>query len=217
MKSSTCIAVLLGAVGLVTMGDRALAQESASHRHMGHVLDGFRGTPEGGGLLPTATDEAGVAAQHAGLAMRSPDNLAGIQRHIRHVLNAIDPSMEASGPGKCYGLAKAAQGVATHVGLAANSDGASDNVKLHAEHVSTAANNVVAWAQRIVELCNQVKEAETAAAAAEMAQEIQELTQAIADGRDANGDGRIGWGEGEGGLAQAAQHMNLMKRGEGMD
>ncbi len=216
MRFSTGVALLV-AVGAVATSDPAIAQDSPAHRHMGHVLDGFRGTPEGAGLLPTAGDEAAVAVQHAGLAMRSADNLAGIQRHIGHVLNAIDPSMEASGPGKGYGLIKAAEGVATHSGLAANSDGASDNVKRHAEHVSTSANNVVAWARRIVELCNQVKEAESAAAAAEMAQEIQVLTQAISDGKDANEDGRIGWGEGEGGLAQVVQHMNLMKRGEGMD
>ncbi len=103
------------------------------------------------------------------------------------------------------------------VGLAADSEGASQNVKTHAAHVGASADNVVMWAERILELGSQVKEAETAGAAAEMAQEIQMLTQAIVDGLDANEDGRIGWGEGEGGLAQAVQHMNLMKRGEGMD
>ena len=216
MRFSTGVALLV-AVGAVATNDAAIAQDSPAHRHMGHVLDGFRGTPEGVGLLPAAGEEAAVAAQHAGLAASNPDNLAGIQRHIGHVLNAVDPSMEASGPGKGYGLIKAAEGVATHVGLAANSDGASDNVKRHAEHVSASANNVAAWARQIVELCNQVKEAESAAAAAELAQEIQTLTQAIAEGRDANEDGRIGWGEGEGGLAQAIQHMNLMKRGEGRE
>ena len=216
MKFSTGVGLLLGAVALVTVGEQAAAQ-SPSQRHMGHVLDGFRGTPEGVGLLPAAGEEAAVAAQHAGLAMRSPDNLAGIQRHIGHVMNAVDPSVEESGPGKGYGLLKAAQGVATHVGLAADSEGASQNVKTHAAHVGASAGNVVMWAERIMELGSQVKEAETAGAAAEMAQEIQMLTQAIVDGRDANEDGRIGWGEGEGGLAQAVQHMNLMKRGEGMD
>ena len=216
MRFSSGVALLV-AVGAVATSDPAVAQDSPAHRHMGHVLDGFRGTPEGVGLLPAAGEEAAVAATHAGLATRNPDNLGSIQRHIGHVLNAVDPTVEESGPGKGYGLLKAAQGVATHVRLAADSEGASQNVKTHAAHVGASAGNVVMWAERILELGSQVKEAETAGAAAEMAQEIQMLTQAIVDGQDANEDGRIGWGEGEGGLAQAVQHMNLMKRGEGMD
>ena len=36
------------------------------------------------------------------------------------------------------------------------------------------------------------------------------------DGMDADGDGEITWQEGEGGLAQAAQHMQFMKEGEGL-
>ena len=217
MKSLIIGSVALLTLGPVAMGHQAVAQDMASHRHMGHVMDGWRDTPEEKGLLPAAADEAKVVATHIGLAMRSPDDLASIQRHVAHVMHAIDPSVETSGPGKGYGLIKAAQGAATHVRLAANTDDASDNVKLHANHAGTSASNVVMWAERIAELCGQVKAAETAAAAAELAQEIQSLAQAITDGSDANGDGRTSWGEGEGGLAQATQHMNLMKRGEGMN
>ena len=35
-------------------------------------------------------------------------------------------------------------------------------------------------------------------------------------GHDANGDGRTGWQENEGGLQQAEQHSNIMKKGEGL-
>ena len=75
MRFSTGLALLV-AVGVVATSDPALAQESASHRHMGHVLDGFGGTPEGQGLLPTAAAEAQVAATHAGLALRNPTTWA---------------------------------------------------------------------------------------------------------------------------------------------
>ena len=232
MRFSTGLALLV-AVGVVATSDPALAQESASHRHMGHVLDGFRGTPEGQGLLPTAAAEAQVAATHAGLALRNPDDLGAIQRHIGHVMNAIDPTVEESGPGKGYGLVQAAQGVATHIGLAANSDGASDNIKTHANHVSMAANNVVTWGWHVLELGEQVKNAESAGAVAELAKEIQMAIQAIVDGDDADTNGRTSWSERccsssklgppvgrvsgapGGGLAQAEQHMGLMKRGEG--
>ena len=132
-------------------------------------------------------------------------------------MNALDPSVEAGGPGKGYGVLKAATGAATHIGLAANSGDASDNVKLHANHVETSVNNVVEWARRVIELCAEAKAAEDQAVAAELAKEIQAMTQAMVSGQDADGNGRTSWGEGEGGLEQASFHMGLMKRGEGID
>jgi hypothetical protein len=181
---------------------------------MGHVADGWGDTPEGAGLLPTAVAEAEIAAQHAALAASAGD-LAGMKRHIAHVLNAIDPTVQASGPGKGYGVVKAATGAATHIRLAAGSDGASDNVKAHANHVGTAADNVTKWAARVVELGTQIEATDDAATAAEMVAEIATITQAIVSGTDANGDGRTSWGENEGGLEQASFHLNLMKQGEG--
>ena len=207
-------AVLTATVCLFAISGDIAAQ--ASHAHMGHVADSWGDAPDEAGLLPTASAEAEIAALHAGLAARA-SGLGSMKAHIGHVLNAIDPSVEPSGPGKGYGVVKAATGAATHIRLAANADGASDNVKLHANHVGTSADNVVQWAKRIVELCAEVKATDDEAAAAEAAQEIEKLTQAILNGRDANGDGRTSWGEDEGGLEQAAFHMNLMKRGEGMD
>lgn len=218
MRTSTIVRALsgLGLVGLLA-SPAAHAQANPAHTHMGHVADGFRGTPEGQGLLPTAVAEAEVAAQHAGLAGRDPSNLDGMKRHIGHVLNAMDPTEVESGPGLGYGVKAATAGVARHIGLAAGSDGASDNITTHGNHVSTAAGNVVTWVDEVIALARQVQEATEADAAAGMVEELIELTNAIVSGTDANGDGRTGWQEGEGGLAQATQHMNLMKRGEGLD
>ena len=50
-----------------------------------------------------------------------------------------------------------------------------------------------------------------------MVAEIQLLLRKILNGHDENGDGRVSWGPSEGGLEQAAFHLNLLKRGEGMD
>ncbi len=204
--------VLLASIGLFAFGGDLVAQ--AAHAHMGHVADGWRDTPDQAGLLPTAVVEAEIAARHAALAAAS-GSLDAIKAHIGHVVNALDPSVEANGPGKGYGVVKAATGAATHIGLAANSGDASDNVKAHANHVETSAKNVVEWARQVIDLCAKVKASEDQAAAAELANEIQAMTQAIVSGRDADGNGRISWGEGEGGLEQASFHMNLMKRGEG--
>lgn len=194
----------------------APASAQAAHRHMGHVADQWNDTPDGVGLLAAAQAEAAIANQHAGLATAQPDNLQSIQRHVGHVMHALDPSTVEGGPGKGYGVVKAAQGAAQHIGLAAAADDASDNVKTHAEHVKTSAENVVTWSQQVIEKGRQVQAATDAATAARLAEEIHHMTTAIVEGTDANGDGRVSWGEGEGGLAQAEQHMGLMKRGEGM-
>ena len=192
-----------------------LAAQSAAHRHIGHVADMWRDTPDQVGLLVAAQMEAEVAAQHAGLAAGSGD-LAGIQRHIVHVLHAIDPSTSERGPGNGYGLINAASGAAQHIGLAAESEDASNAVKTHSNHVGTSARNVVTWAEAIMEMAGMVASATEMASAKATADEIAAMTQAILSGMDADGNGRVTWQEGEGGLEQAATHLRLMKEAEGL-
>lgn len=189
--------------------------QSAAHRHIGHVGDMFNGTPDNVGLLAAAQAEAEVAAAHAGYAAGSED-LAGIQRHIVHVLHAVDPSTSERGPGRGYGLARAASGCAGHIGMAGESDDASDAVKAHSTHVGTSCSNVAAWAESIAEKAAEVAAATDMAAAKALADEIAAMTDAILNGTDADGNGRVSWGEGEGGLAQAATHLRLMKEAEGL-
>ena len=199
----------------VTVQPQALAQsEGESHRHMGHVAKSWGDTPDNVGLLTISEQEAQIAAQHAGLAARDLSDLSSMQRHTRHVRHAIDSSSESQGPGKGYGLVKAAQGVSRHISLASNAGDASDNVKQHSEHVQASADNVVRWGQEVMQLSEKVLSASSADQASPFVQEIQELTQHIVEGTDANGDSRVSWGPGEGGVAQAKQHMGLMERGE---
>jgi len=204
--------VISAAIGVVGL---AQGQPNPAHAHMGHVLDAMNGTPDGVGLLPAAMAEAAIAEQHAGLAAKTSDNLDSMKRHAGHVLHAVDPTAEAQGPGKGYGVKKAAAGVATHIGLAAKSEGASDNVKLHATHVAGAAESVVARCDEIASVVAQIRAATSAAAAAPLVMRLNELARQLSAGADANGDGRISWQAPEGGLAQAQQHMELMKAGEG--
>jgi len=212
----------IGAVALVAAcanGGQQMASEAdtnMSHVHMGHVLTSWQDTPDQRGFRPTAQAEAEVAAQHAGFAASRPEDLDWMKLHAGHVVHALDPSVEAERPGLGYGVRQATQGVAQHVRFAADSEDASDNVKLHAMHVETSAGNVVAWSDRVAELGQQVQAASSAADAAPLVAEMETLTQAILAGTDANGDGTVSWDENEGGLAQAAQHMQFMQEGEGM-
>lgn len=205
------------------MADKDKAMESEggmmhgeAHAHMMHVGDAWEDTPDGMGFLPTARAEAEIAAQHAALAAEQPDNLEWMQMHAGHVIHALDPAMEAEGPGLGYGVKQAAENTAKHITIASESGDASDNVKLHAPHIATSAGNVVTWSDMIIERAAAVRSAESAGEAAPLVMEMQEMTQALLDGIDANGDGEATWEEGEGGIAQAEKHLQFMRDGEGM-
>jgi hypothetical protein len=198
--------------GLLTTGPLAQTQLNP---HIGHVMTRFGNTPDSQGLLPTAMAEAKVAAQHAALAAQSPDNLSAMKLHAGHVLHAVAPRGDEGGPGLGYGVKRAAEGVVQHIGLAAGGDGASDNIKTHAQHVTASAKTVVMRVDVIVELVQEIRGASTAGVAAEAAAKLDAVVAALTTGEDANGDGRVGWQEGEGGLDQAQRHMELMVRGEG--
>ena len=193
------------------------AAENMSHVHIGHVMSGWGDTPGGKGLLPTAQAEAKVAMAHIEFALANPGDMGAIRLHTAHVLHAVDPESEPSGPGKGYGLIKAAKGARTHVAAAAQSDDASDNVRLHAEHVGASLANVVGWGEEIVMLARRVKAAYGAEEAAPLARHILTLLTCVTKGCDFDGDGEISWGPAEGGLAQAAQHMGFMMTGEGLN
>lgn len=182
--------------------------------HIGHVVNAFTGTPDGMGLLPAAMAEARIAAQHAGLAARDPSNLGAMQLHAGHVINALDPTIVPTGPGRGYGMKKAANGTAQHIELAAKAPGASQNVITHANHVATAARSAVDRADKIIALAQKVQASTSAAEAAALISQMVSLSDQLIKGVDANADGKITWEKGEGGLQQAQEHVTLMLAGE---
>lgn len=182
--------------------------------HIGHVTTSFVDTPDKAGFLPTAFAEAQVAAQHATLATRTPTDLAAMQLHAGHVLHALDPKLEKTGPGKGFGFVRAAGGVAQHVELAAKEPGASPNVKTHAQHVATAARSAMKRAEQAIELAKRIREAKDAATAATLTTQLASVCGQLVAGVDGNADGRIGWDKDEGGIQQADEHIKLLLAGE---
>ncbi|HSQ29776.1 MAG TPA: hypothetical protein VLN49_08000 [Gemmatimonadaceae bacterium] len=183
--------------------------------HIGHVVNAFADTPMGQGLLPTAMAEARIAVQHAGLAARNPANLDAMKLHAGHVINAVDPTVIDKGPGLGYGVKKAAEGIATHIELAAKVSGASKNVVMHSQHVAAAARNSVQRADQIVALAKQIQAATSATEAAALVSQLVSLTNELVAGKDVNADGRVGLEQGEGGLQQCDEHVKLLLAGEG--
>lgn len=211
------VAILL--VAGTNLGTReAGAQQKESHLHIDHVMTSWNETPDQRGLLPTAEAEAATALEQINLMLENSDDLEAMKKCMTRALHALAPSRRSRGPGLGYGVRRAARGVVQHIGLAASADDASDNVELHALHVSTSAGNVVAWVEEVVRMSRQVTGTIPAyrSAAIIAAQQIHDLVVHMIEGYDANADGTIGWQEGEGGLAQARQHMGFMAQGEGM-
>ena len=182
--------------------------------HIGHVVNTFNGAPDLMGLLPTALAEARIAITHAALGARQPGNLEYMKLHAGHVINALDPSIVAAGPGRGYGAKKAAQGVADHIALAAKAEGASQHVILHASHVGTSARNVVTRCEQAIVLAKDVQSATTVEEAAKAMSQLVSITEQLVAGYDANSDGKVTWEAGEGGLQQAQEHVTLMLAGE---
>ncbi len=182
--------------------------------HIGHVVTSFMDTPDKSGFLPMALAEAKIAAQHAAFAARTPDNLQAMQTHAGHVIHAIDPTQAPSGPGKGFGMKRAAGGVAQHVELAAKETAASQNVKTHATHIAAAARGAMARGDQAIALAKQIQSATTAAAAAALVSQLVSICDQLIAGSDNNADGRIGWGDGEGALQQAQDHLTLLLAGE---
>ncbi|WP_282607062.1 hypothetical protein [Pelagibius sp. Alg239-R121] len=191
-------------------------QANESHAHIGHVMTKWKDTPDQKGFLPVAIEEAKVAETHAGLAASDQSDLSSMQLHSRHVLHALDPSVETSGPGAGFGVLKATEGTHSHIGFAAGSDGASDAVKLHATHVSAAAEAVLKRTEEVKTLIAGILAAPDDKTAAPMVEKMKASVSAITIGEDLNGDGSIGWADGEGGLAVAKTHMGFMMDAEGL-
>ena len=187
-----------------------------SHNHIGHVMTSWKDTPNSQGFLPVAIADAKVAVTHAGFMQKSPDNLDSIKLHAGHVLHALDPSIEAKGPGSGYGVKRAAAGALQHIQFAAKTEGASKGVQTHAGHVSASLTDVTQWTDQAIATAQKIRAATSATEAAPLVAELITQTNNIANGLDANKDGSIGWQTGEGGLAQAETHMRLMMKGEGI-
>lgn len=183
--------------------------------HAGHVVNAGPDTPGDMGLLPLALVEARIAAQHAALAARTPTDLASMKLHAGHVLHALDPTVVNAGPGRGYGVRRAANGTALHIELAAKADGAPGGVTLHAPHVAAAARGAALRADALIAVAKAVQAATDVADAAKLVSQMVSLANQLESGVDANSDGRITPDQAEGGLQQAQEHVTLMLKPTG--
>jgi len=182
--------------------------------HLAHVAVTFQDAPSQQGLLATALAEAKIAAQHAALAAKTPDNLDAMKMHAGHVIHAVDPGVERTGPGLGFGVKRAAAGVVEHIQLAAKVPNVPVNVLTLASHVLASSNNTLRRSDEIVAVAQRIRAAATAADASADVARLNALAQQVTSGLDVNKDGQVGWQTGEGGLEQAQAQMQLILKGD---
>ena len=75
-------------------------QANPVQTHIGHVMESFQAAPnqQGPPANRPGRSENRHDARRAGT--KNPDNLDAIKLHAGHVLNALDPAIEATGPGQ---------------------------------------------------------------------------------------------------------------------
>jgi hypothetical protein len=151
-----------------------------AHLHVGHVMTNWRDTPGSRGFLPVAADEARVAVLHARLAARA-GSLDDIKLHAGHVLNALDPAIERTGPGAGYGVRRAATGALQHLELATGAEGATANVKQYAAQASTSLSQALELVDQAVAAAEHARSAGDAADAAHAAADLAALTARLSD------------------------------------
>lgn len=187
--------------------------------HIRHVVFEFPANPGGKGFLIGADDEMVLAIEHAGLLQGelAANNISEAQRHAEHVVNILDGETGAifgdldrdgviQNPGDGVGVRGYFAGAQEHAQLAADAEGATEEVKLHAGHVIISSDNALLWLEEAIEAAVRVLSSDSVAEAQTPANELAQRLEMIVNGIDANNDGAIAPIEGEGGLLTAYEH-----------
>jgi hypothetical protein len=168
------------------------------HAHIGHVMTAWRDTPGSVGLLTIASSDTRIAAAHALLLAKS-SSLDDMKVHAGHILHALDPTVETTGPASGYGAKRATAGAIQHVGFTAAVDNASAAVKRHASTVNATLTEAMAAIDGGIAAAQKIR---AASSATDAAAAVRDLQSSVAD---------IGRG-----LQQSEQEMRLMMKAEGL-
>lgn len=151
-----------------------------AHVHVGHAVTAWADTPGQRSLFDVALAEVAVAAEHAAYAVDGARDVAAVRLHLGHVLHAVDPTREPSGPGSGYGLAKAIDGCADHLGFAQEVRDASANLKAGLPAVIGTLQPLRREARAIAALAAEGRSSPDAATAVAYAQEARQRTARLA-------------------------------------
>jgi plastocyanin len=197
--------------------------------HIRHLLVSFPAAPNKVGLEVGLRDQATILRRHTEFmvdALKAND-LATVKLHAEHLVNLIEGSKgpdygdlnkdgQVTNPGDGYGLLKNGdqlgylEGSKDHANLAAQAEGATPAIKLHASHVVITVDNATGWVTGVRDQSLAVLKVNDIKAATPLVQQISVLSNQILNGVDVNGDGIILPIPGSGGVVTSYQHAQLM-------
>jgi len=170
------VAALAGTVLSCVAGCVTIELPTIAHAHVGHAVTAFVDTPDNRPLFDVALADAAVAAEHATYAVEGARDVAAVRLHLGHVLHVMDPTREAVGPGSGYGLIKAIDGGADHLGFAQEVPDASANLAAGVPAVIAVLQPLRGQARAIAALAAEGRANDDAATAVVYAQEAQQQT-----------------------------------------
>lgn len=179
---------------------------------LAYILTAAPDTPGGTGLLETGRAEAQIAMQHVAFAGRDSLALGNMQRHMAHVIHAVDPGQGSQGPGMGYGVRRAARQILVQLEAMQNVEGIPGVLIFHAPRAAMAARGTAARVDEVVSLARQVQSASSAQAGHRLVRRLADAVRAMAYGSDRDDDRRIGHTEDEMGLAQIGHHLAVVQR-----
>lgn len=162
----------------------------------------------GGSLLDGAEIEAGIAAQHAGLAAGA-SNVGGLRTHAEHTINILrgeqedyDASGSGSNPGRGVGIFFFIDAIDAVLSTATSVEGASSELQSNAEFIRVCTQNVRGWSEAVVNFEIEMIAGETLESVLPQTTSSTALAEQLLTGNDLNVNGLIEAFEGECGLNQ---------------
>jgi hypothetical protein len=181
-----------------------------SHIHIGHAMQGWYDTPGEQGLFIVAEEKAAEAEKSALTAVGGNLDLKVIKADIARARALTDATTAPKRLEEKYGVKQALSAAVDHIGYAAASADATDNVKSFAKGFGPDAAGVLDRCDLIVALSGDVDASTSTEQAELLARQIEKLTRANIHGEDLDGDGVIGSRPDEYGLVQLRRDIEAM-------
>lgn len=212
---TTVVPLVTGFEGVLE-GSAALPQEALVH--LGYIAERYPDAPSELSLLKAAMLEGEIAAAWARVSGVDTLDLERTHRAMDNVIHALDPEQMPDGAGMGFGFLRAAQAVGLHAQLATltASDTVAPALAFHGPFMVRAAREAGARADDAVALARRIQGTSDPRSALRLVEQLSEALRSMMYGEDRDRDGRIGHVSGEGGIAQAAYHLALIYRVEGM-
>ncbi len=197
--------------------------------HVRHLLYSFDATPGRIGFVQGLSADTRLLQQMAQqmLDAYGSDDEAAVRSTAEGMINVIagkqspqykdwDEGGTTSDPSDGFGLLLNGenegyiQGTFTHANLSETSSDATENMKVHGEHVKTAATNISKWTPTLRDQLILIMQTPFDASMEGMVRNSVALANQIQNGFDANGNESIEPIPGEGGSATAYEHAYYM-------